>query len=64
MLPLALDTSEKYVAGAYLVFLALILIYVSIMAVRLERLNRDMDELLELAEDRPAEPRREEVGAP
>ena len=49
---LPLDEAGKYVAGAYLVFLALILIYVTIMAIRLSHLQRDLDELLELAEQR------------
>ena len=56
---LPLDEAGKYVAGAYLVFLALILVYVAIMAVRLSNLQRDLDELLELAEQRDRE--REEV---
>ena len=41
-----------YVAAAYLVFLALILIYVVIMAVRLTRTERDLAELNELADQR------------
>jgi hypothetical protein len=53
---LPLDEAGKYVAGAYLVFLALILIYVTIMAIRLDRLNRDLDELVELTERRDTEP--------
>jgi len=56
---LPLDEAGKYVAGAYLVFLALILVYVAIMAARLSHLQRDLDELLELAEQRD----REEVGS-
>jgi len=64
---LPLDEAGKYVAAAYLVFLALILIYVSIMGVRLQRLQQDLDELLELAEDpgsqRPAA-RAAETGDP
>jgi hypothetical protein len=55
---LPLDEAGKYVAAAYLVFLALILIYVAIMAVRLGRVERELGELLELAEERD----REEVG--
>jgi predicted S18 family serine protease len=47
---LPLDEAGKYVAGAYLVFLALILIYVTIMAIRLDRLNKDLDELVEMTE--------------
>ena len=45
---LPLDEAGKYVAGAYVVFLALILIYVSIMAAKLARIDR---ELTQLAED-------------
>jgi hypothetical protein len=45
---LPLDDAGPYVAAAYLVFLALILIYVAIMAAKLVRIDR---ELTELAED-------------
>ncbi len=44
------DHSE-YVAGAYLVFLALLLIYVSIMAYKLTRFERELIELNELADE-------------
>src|SRR3954447_13241555 len=57
---LPLDEAGKYVAAAYLVFLALILIYVAIMATRLSHLQRDIEELAELAEERD----REKVGTP
>jgi len=43
------------VAAAYLVFLALVLIYVAIMAVKLARVEREIGELAALAEQRPAE---------
>ena len=46
---------EGYVAAAYLVFLALVLIYVAIMAVRLSRMERDIAELDELASRREVE---------
>jgi hypothetical protein len=42
---LPLHSAGKYVAGAYIVFVAVILIYVSIMAVRLKRNQRDLLEL-------------------
>ena len=42
---LPLGTSGKYVAAAYIVFVVLILIYVSIMAVRAQRLESELDEL-------------------
>jgi len=42
---LPLHTAGKYVAGAYLVFLALVLVYVAIMAARLSRVERELAEL-------------------
>jgi HAMP domain-containing protein len=42
---LPLHSAGKYVAGAYIVFVALILIYVAIMARRLTRTQRDLAEL-------------------
>lgn len=51
MLPaLPLDEAGKYVAAAYLVFLALILVYVAIMAAKLSRIEREVVELAELVE--------------
>ena len=52
---LPLDDAGPYVAGAYLVFLALILIYVAIMAMKLSRISRDISELAKVAERREAE---------
>lgn len=52
---LPLDEAGKYVAGAYVVFLALILIYVAIMAAKLERIQRDLRELADTAERRKAD---------
>ena len=49
---LPLDEAGPYVAGAYLVFLALVLIYVAIMASRLARIDRELSELTELVEGR------------
>lgn len=42
---LPLDDAGPYVAGAYLVFLALVLLYVAIMASKLARLERDLADL-------------------
>jgi hypothetical protein len=42
---LPLHTAGKYVAAAYIVFIALILIYVAIMAVRLSHNQRELIEL-------------------
>jgi hypothetical protein len=47
---LPLDEAGKYVAGAYLVFVALLLLYVGIMAIRLERMRNELGELAEVAE--------------
>ena len=58
---LPLDEAGKYVAAAYLVFLALILIYVAIMAGRLSRIEKDLGEVTELLERRTAEDDREPV---
>jgi hypothetical protein len=43
---LPLHSAGKYVAGAYIVFVALILIYVAIMATRLSRNERELGELI------------------
>jgi hypothetical protein len=42
---LPLGKAGKFVAGAYIVFLVLILAYVGIMAIRAQRLERELDEL-------------------
>ena len=57
---LPLDDAGPYVAAAYLVFLALILIYVSIMATKLGRIEREIGEISELVERRDAEREQEE----
>ena len=57
---LPLDEAGKYVAAAFLVFLALILVYVAIMAAKLTRIERDLAELDELVARREAE--RERAG--
>jgi CcmD family protein len=44
---LPLHEAGKYVAGAYLVVFVLVLIYVAIMGIRLSRIERRLDELLE-----------------
>jgi hypothetical protein len=49
---LPLDEAGKYVAGAYVVFVALLLIYIAIIAVRLDRMRKELTELAELAEKR------------
>jgi hypothetical protein len=42
---LPLHTAGKYVAAAYVVFLAVVLVYVAIMANRLRHTERDLVEL-------------------
>ena len=50
--PLPFDTGAPYVAAAFLVFLALILLYVAIMAGKLSRIERELGDLEELAQRR------------
>jgi hypothetical protein len=49
---LAAEGVNGYVAAAYLVFFALILLYVVIIAARFARVEREVSELNELAEKR------------
>jgi hypothetical protein len=61
---LPLHEAGKYVAGAYIVLFAIVLIYVAIMAVRLSRIERELGELLNLSErgdTPPSEPERDAV---
>jgi hypothetical protein len=51
-----LPDNAGYVVAAYLVFLALVLIYVAIMAYKLARIGREVAELHELADREPAAP--------
>jgi hypothetical protein len=60
-----MSTGEKYVAAAYLVVLVAVLAWVAIIATKLSRLERDVDELAELARrrlEREPEHGRVEVG--
>src|SRR4051812_16541549 len=57
----ALPDNTGYVAAAYLVFLALVLIYLVVMAAKLARFERELAELNELAEDREPADEREPV---
>jgi hypothetical protein len=45
---LPLDEAGKYVAGAYVVFLALIVIYVAIIGAKIARIEEQVTELLDL----------------
>jgi hypothetical protein len=42
---LPLDEAGKYVAGAYVVFVALILVYVAIIGAKIARIDREIAEL-------------------
>jgi CcmD family protein len=53
---LPLDEAGKYVAAAYIVFVALILVYVAIMATKLSRIEHELEELNELADRREPGP--------
>jgi hypothetical protein len=55
---LPLDEAGKYVAGAYVVFVAVVVIYVAIMARKLHRMERELTELdaALAARDRTPEP--------
>jgi hypothetical protein len=44
---LPLDEAGKYVAAAYVVFVALILIYVTIIGAKIARIERQITELVE-----------------
>jgi len=45
-------TSEKYVTGAYLAVLAVVLLYVLIYSTKLSRLEREVSELVEVIRGR------------
>ena len=49
-----MSAAEKYVAAAYGVFLAVVLLWVAILAAKLSRLERETGELVQLARARPA----------
>ncbi len=51
---LPLDEAGKYVAGAYVVFFALIVIYVAIIGAKVARIDRELGELTDLMEERGA----------
>ena len=49
---LPLDEAGKYVAGAYLVFVTLVVIYVAIIGAKIARIERQVDELLTMVEEK------------
>jgi hypothetical protein len=44
---LPLDEAGKYVAGAYIVFLTLVVLYVAIIGTKIARIEREITELVE-----------------
>jgi hypothetical protein len=56
-----LPDNAGYVAAAYLVFLALLLIYVGIMAYKLVKVQRYVAEINDLVPDQAPEPERVET---
>ena len=62
---LPLDEAGKYVAGAYVVFVVLLVVYVAIMAAKLQRIEKELREVANFAEENKAEEAasgREEAG--
>jgi hypothetical protein len=47
---LPLDEAGKYVAGAYVVFLTLVVVYVAIIGAKIAHIERELEELNELVE--------------
>jgi CcmD family protein len=52
-----MTNAEKYVTAAYCVVFAIVLLYVAIIALKLRRLEREVDELADLAERQPEDER-------
>jgi hypothetical protein len=46
------SSGERYLAAAYVVFLAALLAYVVIISAKLSRIERELGELAELAQER------------
>jgi CcmD family protein len=55
-------SEEKYVAAAYLVIFAVVLAYVVIIALKLQRLEHELSELAELARTKQEERKAVPVG--
>ena len=48
---LPLDEAGKYVAGAYAVFVTLIVVYVAIIGAKIARIERDVSAIVDAEED-------------
>jgi len=57
-----MTSEEKYVAAAYLVIFAVVLAYVLIIALKLQRLERELSELAQLARTKQEERKAVAVG--
>jgi CcmD family protein len=57
-----MTSEEKYVAAAYLVIFGVVLAYVLIIALKLQRLERELSELTELARTKQEERKADAVG--
>jgi hypothetical protein len=60
---LPLDEAGKYVAGAYVVFVVLLVVYVAIMAAKLGRIEKELREVASFAEQRKRDSEHEEISA-
>lgn len=49
---LLLAAAGDYVAAAYGVFVTLVVVYVAIMGAKLQRMERELDEIAQLVEER------------
>lgn len=58
-----MTTEEQYVAAAYLVIFGVVLAYVVIIALKLQRLERELGELTELARRKQHEEEEQKVVA-
>jgi len=54
-----LDEAGQYVAGAYIVFVVLLVVYVGLMAAKLGRISRDLEELAVIAESKEHDSRQQ-----
>jgi CcmD family protein len=55
------STAEKYVTAAYCVVFAIVLVYVVIIALKMQRLEREVDAIADRAAARDPEPDAREV---
>jgi hypothetical protein len=61
---LPLDEAGKYIAGAYVVFFALVVLYVAIIGAKIARIEGQISELLDTLDERDAKSGAESVEAP